>query len=153
MVAKCRQIRFTTGLPVVARMSANMRAVSPAASASGTAGTGSDIRILGSVSSRRPQDRRSQCRPAPGPFHPSRRRPTLATAERELSMAQTLRIVFVWVGLMGHGMARNLLEKGFPVAVLGTRNRTPVEALKAAGAAGEGSSTQDEGAGEEWGRP
>src|SRR3546814_12086978 len=36
-------------------------------------------------------------------------------------------------------MARNLLEKGFPVAVLGNRNRAPVEALKARGAAEEGS--------------
>lgn len=54
-------------------------------------------------------------------------------------MADTLRIGFVGVGLMGHGMARNLLEKGFPVAVLGNRNRAPVEDLKARGAAEEAS--------------
>lgn len=54
-------------------------------------------------------------------------------------MADRLRIGFAGVGLMGHGMARNLLEKGFPVAVLGNRNRAPVEDLKARGAAEEGS--------------
>lgn len=52
-------------------------------------------------------------------------------------MAAQLRIGFVGVGLMGHGMAKNLLEKGFPVAVLGHRNRAPVEDLKARGAAEE----------------
>jgi len=44
------------------------------------------------------------------------------------------RIGFAGVGLMGHGMAKNLLEKGWPVAVLGHRNRTPVEDLVARGA-------------------
>ncbi|MGL4239469.1 MAG: NAD(P)-dependent oxidoreductase, partial [Beijerinckiaceae bacterium] len=37
-------------------------------------------------------------------------------------------------GLMGHGMARNLVEKGFPLTIMGNRNRTPVDALKAKGA-------------------
>lgn len=54
-------------------------------------------------------------------------------------MADRLRIGFVGVGLMGHGMAKNLLAKGFPVAVLGNRNRAPVEDLKARGAAEEAS--------------
>lgn len=54
-------------------------------------------------------------------------------------MAEKLRIGFVGVGLMGHGMAKNLIAKGFPVAVLGHRNRGPVEDLKALGAAEEGS--------------
>lgn len=44
------------------------------------------------------------------------------------------RIGFIGVGLMGHGMAKNLLEKGFPLAVLGHRNRAPVEDLRARGA-------------------
>lgn len=44
------------------------------------------------------------------------------------------RIGFVGVGLMGHGMARNLLAKGFPLAIVGHRNRTPVESLRALGA-------------------
>jgi 3-hydroxyisobutyrate dehydrogenase-like beta-hydroxyacid dehydrogenase len=45
------------------------------------------------------------------------------------------RIGFIGVGMMGHGMARNLVTKGFPLTVLGNRNRTPVEDLVAAGAA------------------
>ncbi len=44
------------------------------------------------------------------------------------------RIGFIGVGYMGHGMAKNLLEKGFPVAIMGNRNRTPVDALVAKGA-------------------
>jgi 3-hydroxyisobutyrate dehydrogenase-like beta-hydroxyacid dehydrogenase len=44
------------------------------------------------------------------------------------------RIGFVGVGLMGHGMAKNLVEKGWPVTVLGHRNRAPVEDLVGRGA-------------------
>jgi 3-hydroxyisobutyrate dehydrogenase-like beta-hydroxyacid dehydrogenase len=44
------------------------------------------------------------------------------------------RIGFVGIGLMGHGMAKNLVEKGWPVTVLGHRNRQPVEDLKSRGA-------------------
>ncbi len=52
------------------------------------------------------------------------------------------RISFIGVGMMGHGMARNLVAKGFPVTVLGHRNRAPVEDLVAAGAA-EGANPKD----------
>jgi 3-hydroxyisobutyrate dehydrogenase-like beta-hydroxyacid dehydrogenase len=45
-----------------------------------------------------------------------------------------LRIGFIGVGFMGHGMAKNLVEKGFPLTIMGNRNRAPVEALKAKGA-------------------
>lgn len=45
------------------------------------------------------------------------------------------RIGFAGVGLMGHGMARNVVEKGYPLAVLGHRNRAPVESLVSRGAA------------------
>lgn len=38
-------------------------------------------------------------------------------------------------GLMGHGMAKNLVEKGWPVTILGHRNRAPVEDLVGRGAA------------------
>ena len=41
---------------------------------------------------------------------------------------------FIGVGLMGHGMAKNLLLKGHPLVVLGHRNREPVEHLKSLGA-------------------
>jgi len=46
----------------------------------------------------------------------------------------TKRIGFIGVGLMGHGMAKNLVEKGFPTTVMGHRNRAPVEDLIARGA-------------------
>jgi 3-hydroxyisobutyrate dehydrogenase-like beta-hydroxyacid dehydrogenase len=44
------------------------------------------------------------------------------------------RIGFIGVGLMGHGMAKNLIEKGFPLTIMGNRNRQPVDDLLARGA-------------------
>lgn len=44
------------------------------------------------------------------------------------------RIGFVGLGLMGHGMAKNVVEKGFPLTIIAHRNRTPVEDLVARGA-------------------
>lgn len=44
-------------------------------------------------------------------------------------------IGFIGVGLMGHGMAKNIVEKGYPLVVMGHRNRAPVEDLLARGAA------------------
>jgi len=44
------------------------------------------------------------------------------------------KIGFIGVGLMGHGMAKNLVEKGFPTIVLGLRNHAPVEDLVKRGA-------------------
>ncbi len=40
----------------------------------------------------------------------------------------------VGVGLMGHGIAKNLLAAGYPVSVIAHRNRAPVENLKGLGA-------------------
>ena len=48
------------------------------------------------------------------------------------SMAQ--RIGFIGAGLMGHGMAKNIVEKGYPLTVLAHRNRAPIEDLLARGA-------------------
>ncbi|MBK1699175.1 NAD(P)-dependent oxidoreductase [Rhodovibrio salinarum] len=45
-----------------------------------------------------------------------------------------LRVGFVGVGLMGHGMAKNIVEAGYSLSVLGHRNRTPVEDLTSRGA-------------------
>jgi len=45
------------------------------------------------------------------------------------------RIGFVGIGLMGHGMAKNIIEKGFPLTIVAHRNRAPVEELLARGAA------------------
>lgn len=43
-------------------------------------------------------------------------------------------IGFIGVGLMGHGMAKNIVEKGYPLLVMGHRNRAPVEDLVGRGA-------------------
>ncbi len=44
------------------------------------------------------------------------------------------KIGFIGVGYMGHGMAKNLLQKGYPLWVKGNRNRTPVDDLVGMGA-------------------
>lgn len=44
------------------------------------------------------------------------------------------RIGFIGLGFMGHGIAKNIVEKGYPLAVLGHTNRTPVEDLVRRGA-------------------
>jgi 3-hydroxyisobutyrate dehydrogenase-like beta-hydroxyacid dehydrogenase len=44
------------------------------------------------------------------------------------------RVGFVGLGLMGQGMARNILTKGWPLTALAHRSRTAVEALVAEGA-------------------
>ncbi len=41
---------------------------------------------------------------------------------------------FIGVGLMGHGMAKNLIEGGYAMTVMGNRNRKPVEDLLERGA-------------------
>jgi 3-hydroxyisobutyrate dehydrogenase-like beta-hydroxyacid dehydrogenase len=46
----------------------------------------------------------------------------------------TKRIGFIGVGLMGHGMAKNLLANGYPVTIKGHRNRVPVDDLIGRGA-------------------
>ncbi len=46
----------------------------------------------------------------------------------------TDRIGFIGVGLMGHGMAKNIVEKGFPLTVLAHRKREAVDDLKTRGA-------------------
>jgi len=46
----------------------------------------------------------------------------------------TQRIGYIGVGLMGHGAAKNILEHGYPLTVMGHRNRAPVEDLLAKGA-------------------
>ena len=44
------------------------------------------------------------------------------------------RIGFIGLGLMGHGMAKNLVTKGYPLTVCAHRTRKPLEDLLAAGA-------------------
>ncbi len=43
-------------------------------------------------------------------------------------------IGFIGVGLMGVGMAKNIVTKGYPLVIMGHRNREPVERLKQLGA-------------------
>ena len=44
------------------------------------------------------------------------------------------RVGYIGVGLMGHGAAKNILEKGHPLTIMGHRNRAPVEDLVKRGA-------------------
>ncbi|MCZ8182671.1 MAG: NAD(P)-dependent oxidoreductase [Beijerinckiaceae bacterium] len=44
------------------------------------------------------------------------------------------RVGFIGVGFMGHGMAKNIVTKGYPLTIVGNRNRGPVESLVAKGA-------------------
>ena len=44
------------------------------------------------------------------------------------------RIGYIGVGLMGHGAAKNILEKGYPLTIMGHRNREPVDDLVKRGA-------------------
>jgi 3-hydroxyisobutyrate dehydrogenase-like beta-hydroxyacid dehydrogenase len=48
--------------------------------------------------------------------------------------AQLPKIGYMGVGFMGHGAAKNILEKGYPLTVLGHQNREPVEDLLKRGA-------------------
>lgn len=43
-------------------------------------------------------------------------------------------IGFIGVGLMGHGMAKNIMAGGYPLVIKGNRNRAPVEDLVSRGA-------------------
>ncbi|MGQ0566477.1 MAG: NAD(P)-dependent oxidoreductase [Gemmobacter sp.] len=51
-----------------------------------------------------------------------------------MTTPDTPRIGFVGLGLMGHGMATNILAKGYPLTVIAHRNRAPLEDLVAKGA-------------------
>ncbi|MBY6162123.1 NAD(P)-dependent oxidoreductase [Mameliella alba] len=49
-------------------------------------------------------------------------------------MTAKAKVGFIGVGLMGHGMAKNLLEKGHTLVIKGNRNRAPVDDLVGRGA-------------------
>jgi hypothetical protein len=51
-------------------------------------------------------------------------------------------IGFIGLGFMGHGMAKNIVEKGFGLTVLGHRNRKPIEDLIGRGAVEAGSARE-----------
>src|SRR5687767_8083920 len=54
------------------------------------------------------------------------------TFKRSSQMVE--RVGFIGMGFMGHGMAKNCVEKGHPLTVMGHRNRQPVEDLVKRGA-------------------
>ena len=47
------------------------------------------------------------------------------------------KIGYIGVGLMGHGAAKNIVEKGYPLTIMGHRNRAPVEDLLKRGVPGK----------------
>ncbi|SHI68025.1 hypothetical protein SAMN04488012_102255 [Palleronia salina] len=49
-------------------------------------------------------------------------------------MADKPTVGFIGVGYMGHGMAKNILQGGYPMQIKGNRNRTPVDSLVGMGA-------------------
>ena len=49
-------------------------------------------------------------------------------------MAKPERVGLIGVGLMGHGIGKNILAKGYQLSVLANRNRGPVEDLVGKGA-------------------
>ncbi len=49
-------------------------------------------------------------------------------------MSNKEKVGFIGVGLMGHGMAKNILQNGYPVTIMGNRNRAPVDDLVGRGA-------------------
>ena len=58
----------------------------------------------------------------------------MAKTKAQSSNKENKRIGFIGAGLMGHGMAKNLLLEGFPVTIMGHRNRKPVSDLVKRGA-------------------
>ena len=63
-------------------------------------------------------------------------------------MAAITRIGLIGAGLMGHGIGKNILLKGFKLCVLANRNRKPIDDLIGRGAT-EAASARDLAAGSE----
>jgi 3-hydroxyisobutyrate dehydrogenase-like beta-hydroxyacid dehydrogenase len=57
-------------------------------------------------------------------------------------MSDPLRVGFIGLGFMGHGMAANILKAGFPLTVMAHRKREAVEDLAAKGAVEVGSAAE-----------
>ena len=47
---------------------------------------------------------------------------------------QAEKIGFIGLGFMGHGMAKNIVEKGYALTIMGRKNRAPIEDLLQRGA-------------------
>jgi 3-hydroxyisobutyrate dehydrogenase-like beta-hydroxyacid dehydrogenase len=59
-----------------------------------------------------------------------------------MAAASGERIGFIGLGFMGHGMAKNIVEKGYPLTFLGRKNRKPAEDMLARGAREAGTSRE-----------
>src|ERR1700730_18282057 len=82
-----------------------------------------------------PPDRRRRWMPSVrGWCLATARWPRKRFSERTIMSTDEPRIGFVGLGLMGHGMAKNLVAKGFPLTVRLHKNRKPAEDILAAGA-------------------
>jgi 3-hydroxyisobutyrate dehydrogenase-like beta-hydroxyacid dehydrogenase len=55
-------------------------------------------------------------------------------AQENQMTAANEKVGFVGLGLMGHGIAKNIVEKGHPLTVIAHRNRKPIEDLVGRGA-------------------
>src|SRR5204863_6892848 len=60
--------------------------------------------------------------------------PWIITLRRRNRIMSKQRIGYIGVGLMGHGAAKNMLQQGHPLTIMGHRNRVPVDDLVALGA-------------------
>lgn len=49
-------------------------------------------------------------------------------------MSKDMKVGLIGAGLMGHGIGKNIVEKGYPLAVLAHRNRKPIDDLLSRGA-------------------
>ena len=52
-----------------------------------------------------------------------------------MTTATSEKIGFIGLGHMGHGMAKNIVDKGYALTVMGRSRRAPVDDLRARGAA------------------
>jgi len=58
-----------------------------------------------------------------------------AAIDTQPSVPDSEMVGFIGLGLMGHGIAKNIVEKGYKLTVMGRRNRVPIEDLLGRGAA------------------
>lgn len=63
-----------------------------------------------------------------------RKHETTRIREKTVMVKAKESIGFIGLGLMGHGMAKNIIESGYPLTVMGHRNRKPIEDIIGRGA-------------------
>ncbi len=80
------------------------------------------------VAAKRPAAKTAAARKAPA------KKTTAKKAAAKAAPDKKERVGFIGVGLMGHGMAKNIVEKGYPLSIMGHRNKKPVRDLVKRGA-------------------